>query len=138
MPEVLLFLFTNMAGSSVSIVTRHGWSGPRIPVGADLSLVQDVSDWLWGQPSLLLMSTEIILGRCGRGVKLSTDIRLLQRLRMSGDKYFLLLYAFMVWTGKPVTFDLHFLKVCYSDIGLVLFIRNHLPIIISTLHNLSS
>jgi len=77
---------------------RHGWSGARIPVGAgDLSRVQDVSDWLWGQPTLLLMSTEIIiLRRSGWGVKLSTDIRLLQTLRMSGDKYFLLLYAFVV------------------------------------------
>jgi len=71
-------------------------------------------------------------------VKVDLHLVLRLRLRMSGDKYFLLLYAFMVWTGKPVTFDVLFLKVCYPDIGLVLFIRNHLPIIISTLHNLSS
>ena len=57
---------------------------------------------------------------------------------MSGDKYFLLLYAFMVWTRKPLPFDLHFLKVCYCDIGIVLVIQNHSPITSSTLHNLSS
>ena len=119
---------------------RHGWSGARIPVGAgDFSRVQDVSDWLWGQPTLLLMSTEIIiLRRSGWGVKLSTDIRLLQTLRRSGDKYFLLLYAFVVWTGKPLPFDLHFLMVCYSDIGLVLVNQNCSPTTISTLGNLSS
>lgn len=43
MPEVLRFLFSNMAGSSVSIVTRHGWSGARIPIGAgDFFLVSNM------------------------------------------------------------------------------------------------
>jgi hypothetical protein len=75
---------------------RAGRSGVRIPVEArDFCLLQDVQKVL-GSTAAYSMGAGIIFRRQGsRGVKLTTHLQLVPRLRMNGDAFLLLLNAFM-------------------------------------------
>jgi hypothetical protein len=56
-------------------------------------------DLLWVHPALNSMHTAILSQRKnGRGVKLTTDLHLVPRLRMSGAIPLLSLHAFIAWT----------------------------------------
>jgi hypothetical protein len=49
------------------------------------------------------------------GVKLTTHLSLLPRLKMSGAAPLLPLYAFMAWTGKTLTLYLYVKYSCFKN-----------------------
>ena len=74
--------------AAIATTLRAGWCGIQIPVGAgDSSLRQNV------QTGRGVLSQ-------GRGVNLTSHLKLVPRLRISGAILLLLLQALVAWTGK--------------------------------------
>ena len=71
--------------------------GVRVPVGAsDSSFLQNVQTASGAHPALYSMGSGVLSrGYSGRGVKLTTHLHLVPRLRMSGAIPLIPLYAFM-------------------------------------------
>jgi len=74
-------------------------------LGANLGKDRKCPDLLWGLRSLLFSGYQcFFLGVHGQGMKLTTHIHLLPRLRMSGAVPLIPIYAFVAWTGKILHF----------------------------------
>ena len=80
----------------------------RIAVGAtDFSLLKNIQISSGAYlPSYAVGNGVLSPRKSGRSVKLSTRLRVLPRLRMSGVITLLPLYAFMAWTGKTLRLPL--------------------------------
>ena len=77
----------------------------RIRIGTrDFSLLTKRSDKFWGPASHKFSGYWVFFprGQSGRGAKLTILFHIVPRLRMSGAKALLPLYAFMAWTGKSL------------------------------------
>jgi hypothetical protein len=64
----------------------------------------------------------------GQGVKLTTDLYLVPRLRMNGVIPLLPLYAFVAWTGKTLLFKYiyKYIYVCVHVLSIKLFYNKEL------------
>ena len=85
---------------------RVGRSGVRMPVrNIDFSLLRNVQNGSGSHLASYSMGTAVLCGgQSGRGLKLTTHLHPLPRLRMNGVILLRPLYAFMAWTGKSSPF----------------------------------
>jgi hypothetical protein len=88
-------------GSIVGIVTSCRLDS----LGSSSGRERKCLDWLWSLPSLLFSGYQgSFLGVHGQGMKLTTLLHLVPRLRMNGAVPLLLIYAFIAWTRKTLHF----------------------------------
>jgi len=85
---------------------RTGRFGVRILLATrDFSLFQNAQTFSGAHPDSYWVVTEFMSqGKSGRGVKLTSDLHLLPRLRLSGAIPLLPIHSFMACTGNPFTY----------------------------------